>query len=773
MVQKNWKYSVLSRAWFSAVSLFVFTLIFVGSTLVSASPVLAQDGQPPAWRRIRTNSVPHRPQNLTIDSTGTVWVTAYEDTEYSPGVWRLPAGDSSNRFEYLTDNRRNNYLTGIYNNVVEKPMLAGNVRYAIKDKDGNAWYALNDRRVLCEKADGSWHTFSMKDTSYPGGSITTGVDSVHKIRLIDNQDGTQDKMMVTYSHIRRIDSAFNEVETRDARSTYNNDAIYDALIDSKGRYWVASGRGVETGDTIFNTYFVSLMDAYKDDPEVPPYETSITGIQEDSLGNIWFINFSYDASGVYCLTAADDWLKFDIHALTGASNHATCMAAATNGTMLFGFNQYSGIVYTTDSGKTWGRTTCASLGLESELIAGMAEKDGVLWFVTDYLASVSGNGTGIHSVPLANLALPDPPPATSYTHRGSSTTLTSNRINRIAGDLSGGIWFAAYDEPSVARMKADGTWVQYREDTMDLVYERGSGGISGIGVDSSNIVYMAPNRRAPIAYDIPSEQWLVLPAGPPADTYFYNLYVDPKDGKWFCGSENVYHLNADNSAWKIYDTRDTARFPDYRVQYALMDGQENMWFMTTFVLYPAMVSLMRKDPAGGEPTWFVFKNGDDSGFQGGPRLYLDKEGRVWNSASQVFDSDTNAWITQTDTTPFDTRPMRFLNGDLPSTMSFDDDSIPLTSIDQDGMTVDTDGNVYFSGGMGGVGSVNIGIVVLSPVKGDIDRDGLIKLNDAVMAVQSMTGTASRVQSSPADINGDGKVDASETIYILQKVAQDR
>jgi len=89
------------------------------------------------------------------------------------------------------------------------------------------------------------------------------------------------------------------------------------------------------------------------------------------------------------------------------------------------------------------------------------------------------------------------------------------------------------------------------------------------------------------------------------------------------------------------------------------------------------------------------------------------------------------------------------------------------------MTVDTDGNVYFSGGMGGVGSVNIGIVVLSPVKGDIDRDGLIKLNDAVMAVQSMTGTASRVQSSPADINGDGKVDASETIYILQKIAQDR
>jgi hypothetical protein len=281
------------------------------------------------------------------------------------------------------------------------------------------------------------------------------------------------------------------------------------------------------------------------------------------------------------------------------------------------------------------------------------------------------------------------------------------------------VWFAAYDEPSVARMKADGTWVQYQEDTMDLVYERGTGGIMGIGVDSGNIVYMAPVRRAPIAYDILNEQWLVLPAGLPADTYFYNLYVDPKDGKWFCGSENVYHLNADNSEWKIYDTKDTAKFPDYRVQYALMDGQENMWFMTTFVRSPARVSLMKKDLDGGDPTWVIFEYGDDSGFLGGPRLYLDKDGQVWNSASQIFDSTTNKWITQTDTTPFDTRPMHFLNGDLPSTMSLDNDLIPLTGIDQDQMTVDTAGNIYFSGGMVGLGSVNIGIVVRSPLKAEL------------------------------------------------------
>jgi len=374
---------------------------------------------------------------------------------------------------------------------------------------------------------------------------------------------------------------------------------------------------------------------------------------------------------------------------------------------------------------------------------------------------VKGNGTGVHALNLADSSL------VSYTYRESSTALTSNQITHMAGDLSGGVWFAAYDDPSVSRVKANGEWVQCRTDKMDLPWALGTGKISGIGVDSHNIVYMAPNRRAPLAYDIPMEQWITLPAGPSDDTTFYNLYVDPKDGKWFCGSEFVYHLNADNSAWEIYDTTDTNKFPEYHIQYALMDGEENMWFMSTFILNPAKVSLMKKDPSGGASTWYVFVYGDASGYLGGPRLYLDNDGNVWNSASQRFDSTANTWITQTDTTPFEKRYMRFLNGRIPADMDMTGALSNVTATAQDTMTLDTQGNIYFAGGLG---SVNAGIVVRSPVMGDINRNALVELDDAVQNLRIVSGQSSPAQAKTVALDGNGKIGPGEMIFILRKLA---
>ena len=754
----------------------LLAVIIVGGVFQTA---LAQEDTPPAWYRIRTNSVPMSPEEITVDSTGAVWVTCVTDSEYNPGVWRLPSGET--RFEYLTNSRANNWLHGDYNNVVEKPELAADVNYVVRDKAGNVWYALNNRTVLVEKADGSppWQTIAMENTYNEFyGVDTTNVDSAHIIHLIDNQDGSQDVLLVAETNAKRLDPNFNVVDSRLQYISGYGDYIRDVFFDSHGRYWVANEYGVQYGDTMFtNTGFPAGSEEYKNDPEVPPYDpwatipTSgepITGIMEDSEGNIWFTNSLYGSQWIYCLTnpnGTNDWIRYSPFALVGASNRVVCMAAGPDGVMWFGTNQESGIItYNPGAATPWSRTPCASLGdIPSEILQGMWYDNGVLWFTTYSNSSYAG----VYALTVADSSLE------SFTYREDSTSLTSNRIDCLAGDLSGGVWFAAYDKPSVARLKADKTWVQYKEDTMDLTYERGKGSIPGIGVDSKNIVYMAPVRRVPIAYDIETEQWLTLPEPSLADPYVYSLYVDPKDGKWLCCSYAVYYLDADNSAWTTYDNTGTIRFPHesgnpsaFYVEYgALMDNDGNMWFMTRYG-----ISLMKMDPEGGDPTWYQYAAGDDTGFQGGYRVVMDKNGQIWNVSNQIFDSSTDTWTTQTDTTLFDTRPLRFLNGDIPADVELEGAPEQLGGTAQERMTVDTAGNVFFGGGMFWLQSINKGVVVCTPVKGDIDRDGKIELGDAILSMGSLAGMASGIQSAPVDVTGDGKVDTAESIYVLQKVA---
>ena len=736
----------------------IFFLVALVSLCAGSQTVSAVDETQPHWRRIRTNSVPYYPSGITVDVTGAVWVMAANGSEYDPGVWRLPDGET--RFQYLTNSQANNWLSGTYSHTVEKPNLVADVNYAIQDKAGNVWYALTNRTVLCEKTNGAWLTFAMENTyNDVYDTDTTGVDSAHTIRLIDNPDGSQDVLLVANRSIKRVDSNFTVSATRTVTESYNNYLISNAMVDSHGRYWVANEYGIQFGPTIFNTTFPKYSQAYQDDPDIPPYEKPITGIMEDTLGNVWLVNGSYGATGIYCLTdpnGTNDWIKYDINDLTGASNQVSCLARGADGVMWFGAKNSGIIKYSPGVG--WSRTPCADLGIPSEQVISMHEHDSTLWFVTDD----NTTHAGVYALDLSDNSL------STWTYRENSTSLTSNRIKSIAGDRSGGVWFAAYDQPSVARLKADGTWVQYKEDTMDLTYERGSGSIPGIGVDSNNIVFMAPNRRAPIAYDINTEQWLSLPPGPPADTYFYGLYIDPKDGKWFCGADAVYHLNSENTAWTIYNTNDADKFHDYRIQDALMDAKGNMWFMSSFV--SGEVTLMEKDPEGGEMTWYRFATGDTSNYKGESRVYLDQTGQVWNTAGQTFDFEARQWVDQDDDTLFKTRPMRFLNGDIPADMDLTGAPAPLTGTDQTLMTVDTLGNVYFAGGMVWLQSINMGIVVCSPIKGDVNRDNKIELNDVVFSLQILSGQNSGIQSIPVEVSGDGKVGAAESIYVLRKSA---
>jgi pimeloyl-ACP methyl ester carboxylesterase len=61
-----------------------------------------------------------------------------------------------------------------------------------------------------------------------------------------------------------------------------------------------------------------------------------------------------------------------------------------------------------------------------------------------------------------------------------------------------------------------------------------------------------------------------------------------------------------------------------------------------------------------------------------------------------------------------------------------------------------------------------------PLKGDINGDGKIDLEDAVVILQIMSGLQPAMAVNPgADVNGDGKIGFQEVIYILQKAAAAR
>lgn len=739
-----------------SLSVVVFLLLSTGIMVFHDA---AWAGDPPAWYRIRTNSIPHQIQEVIADSQGGLWVTSEAGSEYDPGVWHY-APASPGGFAFITSNERNNYLNPEYLDISVKPQLEAPILYVVRDFQGNTWYSQKNRNVLCQKANGSWQTFAMQNTG-SGGVDTTNVDSAHRIRLMDDHDGgAQGKLLIATKSIKRLNSQLNVVENRVVYSTWNNDFINDAFIDSQGRYWIASNRGLEQGSSLINTEYVWTK--YPDNPSVPgagAVESPVNLIQEDSLGNMWFCCSSYGTAGVYCYTVGGQWIKYDFSAPPlSATNVVQSMAAGEDGTMWFGL-YYRGIMrYVPQSGGQWTRYSAADLGVKSEDIPSVAWANDGLWFVTGYNSDIPGNGTGVHRMTLED----GEPRVMSYAFRENSATLTSNRLNWIAADKIGGVWFPAYDDPSVARLKPDGSWQQFRGaiDGKTL----GSFGIAGVAVDSKNRIYVAPQNAPPVAYDVDTAQSIDLPESHYTDFFYYGLYIDSTDGKWFHGAFGVYHLDADNTTWTFYNSADTNKFADYYVEGALVDDSGNAWFMTR-----TGITLMKKETGGGV-SWHLFKSGDASGYSGGYRIYMDDNGEIWSASKQKFDYQNNTWVIVADTSGFDNRHLRFANGSIPADMDMSGVLPPMTVTDENRMTLDTRGNIYFAYGMGWLPSVNAGIVVRSPVKGDVDRDGLVDLADAIVAPAIAVGIGSQIQSSAADVNDDGKIGLPEFLYVLQSIA---
>jgi hypothetical protein len=354
-------------------------------------------------------------------------------------------------------------------------------------------------------------------------------------------------------------------------------------------------------------------------------------------------------------------------------------------------------------GGQWTRYTQADLGLESGAIPGMASDGAGLWFTTGYNPGITGNGTGVHYLTFNAQGQPN---VIHYTYRGNSTTLATLRFNYIAADRNGGVWFPSYDDTSIARLKSDGSWQQFRQTGTGSF---GSFGFAGVAVDSRNRVYFAPQNAPPVAYDVTAEQWMALPASSYGDYYYYGVYIDPQDGKWFHGAYGVYYLNPENTAWTRYSQSEVPQLPDNYVEGVLADDGGNVWFMCRYGIV-----LMKKDPAGGAPAWFRFAYGDGTGYTGGYRVYQDDSGQVWNAAKQKFDPQNNLWVTVADTSAFDHRHLRFANGRVPADMGLAGALSPISALDERNMTLDSRGTIFFSGWLG---NVTAGIVALGPPAG--------------------------------------------------------
>ena len=401
-----------------------------------------------------------------------------------------------------------------------------------------------------------------------------------------------------------------------------------------------------------------------------------------------------------------------------------------------------------ENGGEWTHFTQADLGLQSGQVLSMEFDNGGLWFTTAYTPTVVGNGTGVHYLRFNG----EQPAATHYTYRDSSTTLTTLNYKFIAADRSGNVWFPG-DDPRVARLNTDGTWTQFHNAGGKPF---GNFGFAGVAADSKNRVYFAPQNARPVAYDVNIEQWIDLPSMSYTDYFYYGAYADPEDGKWFYGAFGIYYLDPENSAWTWYDSSNTELFPDYRVDGVLMDDGGNAWFMTWYG-----IALMKKDPDGGESTWFKFSRGDDSGYTGGYRVYQDDAGQIWNANKQKFNAEDNTWADAADTSAFDQRNLRFLNGRVSAGMDLSDALEPKPVLDERNMTIDSRGTIYFSGGSG--------IMAFGPPKGDLDGSGIVDLTDAVLAGKVLVDEAAGIYAN-GDVSGDFKIGLAEIIFILQRVS---
>jgi hypothetical protein len=64
-------------------------------------------------------------------------------------------------------------------------------------------------------------------------------------------------------------------------------------------------------------------------------------------------------------------------------------------------------------------------------------------------------------------------------------------------------------------------------------------------------------------------------------------------------------------------------------------------------------------------------------------------------------------------------------------------------------------------------------ILLMIAEGDVNGDGIINLQDAILALRILSNFQSIDVQRDADVNGDGSVGIAEVLFILQKVGSQR
>ena len=364
----------------------VFICIFVAGALFLSLPLVAMAETQPGsgdWYRLRTNHVPFRPAEINLDVQGRLWMCAVE--EYAPAVWRLDP--QTGTVDYISNSRKNNNLKEGYVNFLHKPQLDAEVVYVQPDPRGNTWYALKNKGVWCEKADGQWLGFTRENT---GQQLPS--DDFQRIRLIEKSDGGIQVLLISYDGLALIDEAYQLLKVRPREMPYNNYMFNDALFDSQGRYWVGRNNGLEMGDSLFYTPGVSY--SFPNQESLPPVETPVTRMLEDRQGNLWFISNAYTAKGIYCYRADGAWECYDLQNLVSSRNQVICLTEDKSGNIWFGLS-YGGLLRCIPIGDegVWTVYSGASLGFASDVILAISPTDDGICFITGYDPGIPGNGT--------------------------------------------------------------------------------------------------------------------------------------------------------------------------------------------------------------------------------------------------------------------------------------------------------------------------------------------------------------------------------------------
>jgi len=641
-------------------------LITAFMLLILSNPAFAGD-----WSSIKTNGIPYEvPEGVFLDNEDNPWITGSQSGE--GGIYYWPQGGTG--VWYTCENTGGNIPKDAY------------VNFFMQDSACNKWYSVWSYGLLCRKGNGDWIRFNTDSSPI--------VFSNYFLGLKELSDGY---WATTTQSVFKISKDFNI--NNDNYYVYTDTYINDFLEDSSGVKWLlTSGSGIYTNINE-KGYLEPINDAF-DDVHAPSSSRIFTKVIEDTGGNIWFTTNTSDDTGIYEYTKDGNWRHYTKEDIGNLNRYGINNAIVNedNGDIWFGV-LYGGLLKY--DGAEFTSYTKEDLGLQSGDVGSMDfDSNGNLWFVT---GSEAGAGMGVNKMTFDNGDFN----VTSYNHKNTSTTLTSNRIWDVAVDKNDGVWFGSNGD-GLSYRDPDGNWHQFHS-YMDNSY-LGSDYVNGIDVDSQNRVYFQFWGGGYSYYDVDNDTWHRLESPYRMDAA-YDVYIDSEDGKWFCHSNGLLYLNADNSEWTLYNNSNTnGGLPHDIVYCAFKDSKGNTWVGTRN-------GLGRLNTDGSWNTYvYNYGAGEDFQISQVESIAESQDGIIYvqgSSMVQAYDYDTGSWTTPkvNNDIPYGSYVKKMPNGDmwfgtgiLRTDGTFErynqdntDKAIPYNGeIYVKDIACDSEGNVYFA-----------------------------------------------------------------------------